>query len=85
MARTITLRYATYCKECGTHLPVGSKAKYYGSGRVYGTECHSKPTAKKSDKYISNFYYSPSTGNEWYQNKNGRCEDAPCCGCCSPY
>lgn len=20
---------------------------------------------------------------EFYRNKNGRCEDAPCCGCCT--
>ena len=22
-------------------------------------------------------------GQEFYQNKQGRCEDAPCCGCCN--
>jgi len=22
-------------------------------------------------------------GREYYQNKQGRCEDAPCCGCCT--
>ena len=22
-------------------------------------------------------------GKEFYRNKNGRCEDAPCCGCCT--
>lgn len=27
--------------------------------------------------------YFPSSGAYVYQNKNGRCEDAPCCGCCS--
>jgi hypothetical protein len=24
-----------------------------------------------------------ASGYESYTNKNGRCEDAPCCGCCS--
>ena len=24
-----------------------------------------------------------SGGREYYQNKRGRCEDAPCCGCCT--
>ena len=24
-----------------------------------------------------------SSGGEIYTNRNGRCEDAPCCGCCS--
>jgi len=22
-------------------------------------------------------------GREYYRNKQGRCEDAPCCGCCT--
>lgn len=22
-------------------------------------------------------------GHEYYRNKRGRCEDAPCCGCCN--
>jgi hypothetical protein len=24
-----------------------------------------------------------SSGKELYRNKRGRCEDAPCCGCCN--
>lgn len=24
-----------------------------------------------------------TSGGSWYQNNNGRCEDAPCCGCCT--
>ena len=32
--------------------------------------------------YGSN-YTRFSDGAEVYTNKNGRCEDAPCCGCCS--
>jgi hypothetical protein len=24
-----------------------------------------------------------SGGREFYRNKRGRCEDAPCCGCCN--
>jgi hypothetical protein len=82
MAKTITLKFAGKCADCGTPLPVGTKAKWYGRGRVYGLDCHSKPASNES-KYKSHYFYSPTTGNEWYQNKNGRCEDAPCCGCCS--
>ena len=41
-----------------------------------------KSSTRSSDRYQSNYAYFPSTGGEWYQNKNGRCEDAPCCGCC---
>jgi hypothetical protein len=28
-------------------------------------------------------YLVRTSGGEFYQNHNGRCEDAPCCGCCS--
>ncbi len=31
----------------------------------------------------STYAYFPSSGVTLYQNENGRCEDAPCCGCCS--
>jgi hypothetical protein len=24
-----------------------------------------------------------SAGREYYRNRRGRCEDAPCCGCCN--
>lgn len=33
-------------------------------------------------RYRSN-YTRFSSGAEVYTNKRGRCEDAPCCGCCS--
>lgn len=31
--------------------------------------------------YISHVW--GSNGREYYRNKVGRCEDAPCCGCCN--
>ena len=34
------------------------------------------------DSRVDTFYF-PATGRTVYQNSNGRCEDAPCCGCCS--
>lgn len=35
-----------------------------------------------SSKYANTAYF-PSTGAFIYTNPNGRCIDAPCCGCCS--
>jgi len=40
-----------------------------------------QPRPQRS-RYGSN-YARFTGGGEWYQNKRGRCEDAPCCGCCS--
>jgi hypothetical protein len=33
--------------------------------------------------YSGTGYTRFSSGAEMYQNPRGRCEDAPCCGCCS--
>lgn len=37
---------------------------------------------RRSSRYGSS-YTRFSSGHEIYTNRNGRCEDAPCCGCCS--
>lgn len=36
-----------------------------------------------SRKRYGSSYTRFSSGAEVYTNRNGRCEDAPCCGCCS--
>jgi hypothetical protein len=47
----------------------------------------SAPAGRSSNRrgrsrYVSN-YTRFASGAEYYVNKRGRCEDAPCCGCCS--
>jgi len=39
-------------------------------------------TQRKDDQYVS-YEIRTSTGHTFYRNKRGRCEDAPCCGCCT--
>lgn len=39
--------------------------------------------AKREAQMKSIEIHFPNTGNTVYQNRNGRCEDAPCCGCCT--
>ena len=38
--KTITLKFAGKCADCGAVLPVGTTARWYGRGRVYGLTCH---------------------------------------------
>ena len=38
--KTITLKFAGKCVDCGAVLPVGTTARWYGRGRVYGLTCH---------------------------------------------
>lgn len=35
-----------------------------------------------SADYVSDVFQF-GDGREYYRNKQGRCEDAPCCGCCT--
>lgn len=35
----------------------------------------------RSSGYVSHVF--GIGGREYYRNKQGRCEDAPCCGCCT--
>jgi len=43
MPRTISLRRAAKCADCGADLPVGTRAKWYRNGAVYGLTCHERP------------------------------------------
>lgn len=103
-SRVLTLKYATVCADCGAALPVGSKARYYGPGKTYGTECHAgaSPRRHKGSRSFGRTAYeegdnSPGAIASHYDRKGAyatdgtflgtdlgsRCEDAPCCGCCS--
>ena len=114
MARIMTSKYDANCKDCGAFLPAGSQIRYYGRGKVYGTECHDKegahdgwdrqtqangngnrpralseeemeswPEGRIASHYDPSGAYAPDgTRLSMRVNPNGRCEDAPCCGCC---
>jgi len=88
MARTITLKYSGRCKDCGAFLPAGSRAKYYGRGRIYGIGCHSKKNktayeqGDRSPGAIASHF--DRTGVYSYDGRKigstCGCEDYPCCG-----
>jgi len=70
----ITLRRAGVCADCGAALPVGASARWYRSGKLYGLTCHEPaPPAERAARR--------SRGRSAPVSR-GRCEDAPCCGCC---
>jgi hypothetical protein len=50
MARSIVLRFAAQCFDCGASLSAGSTARWFGKGRV---SCCGNPTTKPGD-------YSPA-------------------------
>ncbi len=43
MSRIIRIKYPAVCEECGSTLPVGTRAAYYPNGLIYGREgCHER-------------------------------------------
>jgi len=36
----ITLKWPTYCRQCGAPLKSGERAAFYGGNKVYGLTCH---------------------------------------------
>jgi len=44
-----------------------------------------KPVLVQQQERVSDtiVFFGDSGAKEFYRNRNGRCEDAPCCGCCT--
>ena len=72
--RLINLKYPGTCLDCGAELAEGSKAKFYGRGRIYGVDCHEKgdrpnvqtaleaaslAAGKAYDTYVADNYTQP--------------------------
>ncbi len=99
MPRIISLKYAAKCRDCGADLEVGARARYYGRGRIYGVDCHHRNIQSNSPRGLTedeHNYWSPgrvashydphgaySPDGTYLGSTGPRCEDAPCCGCCS--
>lgn len=87
MAKIIKLKYPGRCADCGARLPVGSRAKWYGRGRVYGLDCHgdSKSAFQRGDRSpgaIASHYdrYGVYTPDGSKIGSTCGCIDYPCCG-----
>lgn len=70
-------KYPAQCSTCGATVPAnGGTVKRNGRRwEVYHLACEQKGEAAVSTFVIG--------GKEYTRNKRGRCEDAPCCGCCT--
>ena len=74
----MTNKYAGNCVYCGARVPARGGNLFKKDGRW--VVAHLACGDAESPQVIE--YYSPSTGFRGTRNAKGRCEDAPCCGCC---
>jgi len=78
-------KYAGTCCKTGTPIKPGDPIRYHGKGRselISRTGLQLVQPLPTPRKYQS-AYFRSLDGREYYQNHKGRCEDAPCCGCCN--
>lgn len=91
---TITAKFDSTCTQCAKRVHKGQSVEWTRGARgVYHTNCTPDTSYKaeldtaretyRASRRPSSNYARFSSGAEIFSNARGRCEDAPCCGCCS--
>lgn len=84
-------RYRGLCAKCDVEVPP-RMGVLFRIERTWVLECNpcaalSRGEAPQETRAVGSsrapYFYSPVSGHTVYRNARGRCEDAPCCGCCS--
>lgn len=85
-------RYEGQCTGCGGLVGPGEGVAYRGGGRRWSVRhatCEPSTTVAAPSTFYSRrgrrrvSTVLTTSGGTFYRNANGRCEDAPCCGCCT--
>lgn len=79
--RTMLARYSSACAKTGEPIRPGDTIEYNPTTRKATLVSRGTSSPGPEGRYISNVFRT--SGGTFYRNKNGRCEDAPCCGCCT--
>ena len=81
MKKLMKAKFAGTCSRTGARINKGDEIIYDTYTRTaYITNEDDTPRIRSD--YVSHVFNFGS-GREYYRNKAGRCEDAPCCGCCT--
>jgi hypothetical protein len=70
-------KYPSQCETCGTRVPANG-GTLHKQGRRWVVQ-HLSCQSSGQPEVVS----FRTSGASWTQNRRGRCEDAPCCGCCT--
>jgi hypothetical protein len=82
MAR-MKAKYSGKCRACGDRFGAGADIVYTRSAPKGLKTVHSACAGVSSNFYADSDSAARGVG-DFYSN-NGRCEDAPCCGCCGTW
>jgi hypothetical protein len=90
MIKTMNARYAGFDSRTGASIRPGDQIQYDTAtrrawlaepGDMGDLDDGQQAASRYNPSWVSHVW--TSGGREYYRNKAGRCEDAPCCGCCT--
>jgi hypothetical protein len=96
--KSMIAKFPGVCRACGEQINPGESIDFYGRGHAEHSGCREpgqfdederaglEPGTLANDRRLARLGLSVirlSSGAVLTQNSRGRCEDAPCCGCCS--
>jgi hypothetical protein len=73
----MTLRRPDTCAVCGLDIEAGTEAYWDAEARRVSCVEHDAAERPEADPFAR------TRSRGYYGRDAGRCEDAPCCGCCS--
>jgi hypothetical protein len=92
----MTARFAGTCRACGERFPAGTLIDYTKKApkgrKTAHADCDNPAAAFGGSDFEAargvgdgggEVYEIRTSGGTFYRNRNGICEDAPCCGCCT--
>ncbi len=79
--KTMLAKFPGYCAQTGARILPGDTIDYHGRGRSILRARASTDSSTGADRRVSD--HIVIGGRDYYRNTRGRCEDAPCCGCCT--
>jgi len=71
MATIMPARFAGFCSRTKARILPGDLIEHHGRGKQILVKRRTVSDTVET------------SGGTFYRNRNGRCEDAPCCGCCT--
>ncbi len=72
-------RFPGRCAATGRSIKPGDEITFNGARKAVLVKQGSS-SQRVSDTLV---FFGDSGAREFYRNRAGRCEDAPCCGCCT--
>ena len=87
---TITAKFPGTCKDCNTPIARGEKIEWSKASGARHADCAKMRTPRRRpmtgaapNTKVHTVQFNGEDDTIFTRNARGRCEDAPCCGCCT--